>query len=123
MDAFDWLETSDNFEGGDTMSPESVAEFLRTVDCYVMGSRTYETAASPFPTNLARTPVEFDRRNWSLRKSQDINGLGNGSPHWTNSATGSSAKRRERSGLLNADRSHGRFPAESITVAHMSSDR
>ena len=40
----DWLETSDNFEGGDTMSPESVAEFLRTVDCYVMGSRTYETA-------------------------------------------------------------------------------
>jgi dihydrofolate reductase len=40
----DWLETSDNFEGGDTMSPESVEEFLRTIDCYVMGSRTYETA-------------------------------------------------------------------------------
>jgi dihydrofolate reductase len=40
----DWLETSDNFEGGETMSPESIAEFLRTIDCYVMGSRTYETA-------------------------------------------------------------------------------
>src|SRR5262245_53579840 len=40
----DWLETSDNFERGDTMTPESVAEFLRTIDCYVMGSRTYETA-------------------------------------------------------------------------------
>jgi dihydrofolate reductase len=40
----DWLETSDNFAGGDTMSPESVAEFLTTIDCYVMGSRTYETA-------------------------------------------------------------------------------
>src|SRR5918912_4146566 len=40
----DWLETSDNFEGGDTMTPESIAEFLRTIDCYVMGSRTYETA-------------------------------------------------------------------------------
>jgi dihydrofolate reductase len=40
----DWLETSDNFEGGNTMTPESVAEFLRTIDCYVMGSRTYETA-------------------------------------------------------------------------------
>ena len=39
-----WLETSDNFEGGDTMDPESVVEFLRTIDCYVMGSRTYETA-------------------------------------------------------------------------------
>jgi dihydrofolate reductase len=40
----DWLETSDSFEGGDTMTAESVAEFLRTIDCYVMGSRTYETA-------------------------------------------------------------------------------
>ena len=40
----DWLETSDNFEGGDTLTPESVEEFLGTIDCYVMGSRTYETA-------------------------------------------------------------------------------
>ena len=40
----DWLETSDRFEGGEVMTPESVAEFLQTIDCYVMGSRTYETA-------------------------------------------------------------------------------
>jgi dihydrofolate reductase len=40
----DWLETSDTFEGGDTLTPESVAAFLRTIDCYVMGSRTYQTA-------------------------------------------------------------------------------
>jgi len=40
----DWLETSDRFEGGDTMSPEFVEAFLKTIDCYVMGSRTYETA-------------------------------------------------------------------------------
>lgn len=40
----DWLETSDRFEGGEVMSPESVASFLQTIDCYVMGSRTYETA-------------------------------------------------------------------------------
>src|SRR6185295_17682530 len=40
----DWLETSDRFEGGEVMAPESVAEFLKTIDCYVMGSRTYETA-------------------------------------------------------------------------------
>jgi dihydrofolate reductase len=39
-----WLETSDRFEGGEVMAPETVAEFLRTIDCYVMGSRTYETA-------------------------------------------------------------------------------
>jgi dihydrofolate reductase len=40
----DWLETSDSFEGGDTLSSEFVVEFLKTIDCYVMGSRTYETA-------------------------------------------------------------------------------
>jgi dihydrofolate reductase len=40
----DWLETSDDFEGGETMAQESVEAFLRTIDCYVMGSRTYETA-------------------------------------------------------------------------------
>jgi len=41
----DWLETSDHFEGGETLSPEFVEAFLKTIDCYVMGSRTYETAA------------------------------------------------------------------------------
>ena len=40
----DWLETSDQFDDGDTMDPEFVEEFLKTIDCYVMGSRTYETA-------------------------------------------------------------------------------
>lgn len=40
----DWLETSDEFAGGDTMDPEAVEAFLKTIDCYVMGSRTYETA-------------------------------------------------------------------------------
>ncbi|MFN7922977.1 MAG: dihydrofolate reductase family protein [Bryobacteraceae bacterium] len=40
----DWLETADTFEDGKTMDPEFVAEFLATIDCYVMGSRTYETA-------------------------------------------------------------------------------
>jgi dihydrofolate reductase len=40
----DWLETADDFEDGETMDPQFVAEFLKTIDCYVMGSRTYETA-------------------------------------------------------------------------------
>jgi dihydrofolate reductase len=40
----DWLETSDVFTGGDTMDPGFVEAFLKTIDCYVMGSRTYETA-------------------------------------------------------------------------------
>lgn len=40
----DWMETNDKFVGGETMAPEFVTAFLRTIDCYVMGSRTYETA-------------------------------------------------------------------------------
>jgi dihydrofolate reductase len=40
----DWLETSDEFVDGDAMEPEFVEAFLKTIDCYVMGSRTYETA-------------------------------------------------------------------------------
>jgi dihydrofolate reductase len=40
----DWLETSDEFAKGETVSPEFAAAFLKTIDCYVMGSRTYESA-------------------------------------------------------------------------------
>ena len=42
----DWLETSDEFADGETLGPEFVEAFLKTIDCYVMGSRTYETALS-----------------------------------------------------------------------------
>jgi len=40
----DWLETSDEFPGGDSLDPEFVEAFIQSIDCYVMGSRTYETA-------------------------------------------------------------------------------
>jgi dihydrofolate reductase len=40
----DWMETSDEFPEGKTMDPEFIEAFLKTIDCYVMGSRTYETA-------------------------------------------------------------------------------
>jgi dihydrofolate reductase len=40
----DWLETADDFVGGSTLTPEEIAAFLATIDCYVLGSRTYETA-------------------------------------------------------------------------------
>ena len=40
----DWLDTSDEFAGGETMDAVTAAAFLKTIDCYVMGSRTYETA-------------------------------------------------------------------------------
>ena len=42
----DWLETSDHFAAGEILEPGSIEAFLDTIDCYVMGSRTYETALS-----------------------------------------------------------------------------
>src|SRR5580765_5817600 len=42
----DWMETSDEFASGETMDPAFIEAFLKTIDCYVMGSRTYETALS-----------------------------------------------------------------------------
>jgi dihydrofolate reductase len=42
----DWLETSDEFADGKVLDQAAVGAFLRTIDCYVMGSRTYETALS-----------------------------------------------------------------------------
>ena len=37
----DWMETADEFIGGDNLDPEIVAGFLKTIDCYVIGSRTH----------------------------------------------------------------------------------
>jgi dihydrofolate reductase len=39
-----WFETSDHYEKGIGITEQDTAEFLKTIDCYVMGSRTYEHA-------------------------------------------------------------------------------
>ena len=40
----DWLETNDEFVDGRIMEPQFISAFLESIDCYVMGSRTYEAA-------------------------------------------------------------------------------
>lgn len=40
----DWLETADEFADGENLDPGFAEALLKTIDCYVMGSRTYETA-------------------------------------------------------------------------------
>lgn len=40
----DWMETPDSYEGG--ASFEDAEELIKSIDCYVMGSRTYEHALS-----------------------------------------------------------------------------
>jgi len=37
-----WFETSDHYDNG--VTGEDPTEFLRKIDCYIMGSRTYEHA-------------------------------------------------------------------------------
>lgn len=39
-----WFETSDHFEKGKGITEQETAEFLKTIDCYVMGANTYEHA-------------------------------------------------------------------------------
>lgn len=39
-----WFETSDHFEKGIEITDEDAKQFLKTIDCYVMGAHTYEHA-------------------------------------------------------------------------------
>ncbi|GAB4032283.1 dihydrofolate reductase family protein [Spirosoma gilvum] len=39
-----WFETSDHYEKGIELTEQATADFLKTIDCYVMGARTYEHA-------------------------------------------------------------------------------
>jgi len=39
-----WFETNDNYEKGVDVTEQDALEFLKTIDCYIMGSRTYEHA-------------------------------------------------------------------------------
>src|SRR5690242_10518161 len=70
----DWLETSDRFEDGETLTPETVQAFLHSIGCYVMGSRTYETAlnfeAQGLGWSYGDTPV-FVLTRRTLPKNRD----------------------------------------------------
>ena len=39
-----WFETTDHYEKGATVTAQDATAFLKTIDCYVMGARTYEHA-------------------------------------------------------------------------------
>jgi len=70
----DWLETHDTFDAGETLTAEAIAEFLRSIDCYVMGSRTYETAlgfeAKGFGWSYGDKPI-FVLTSRSLPRTRD----------------------------------------------------
>jgi dihydrofolate reductase len=35
-----WFETADHYDKGVVVTEQDAAEFLKTIDCYVMGART-----------------------------------------------------------------------------------
>lgn len=39
-----WFETAGHYEKGIEITEQDTEEFLKTIDCYIMGSRTYEHA-------------------------------------------------------------------------------
>jgi len=39
-----WLESSDSYDQGKTLTESDIASYLESIDCYVMGSHTYEHA-------------------------------------------------------------------------------
>lgn len=39
-----WMHSNDTYENGIELTKEYIAEFLVSIDCYVMGSKTYEQA-------------------------------------------------------------------------------
>ena len=78
-----WLQSSDCYDKGVTLTDEDVEEFNRTIDCFVMGSRTYELALTlgwPYgdtPTIvLTHRDLPTDRENVEFY-SGDLNKLVN----------------------------------------------
>lgn len=39
-----WMQSKDHYEKGISLTDEDIAAFLKNIDCYVMGSKTYEQA-------------------------------------------------------------------------------
>jgi dihydrofolate reductase len=39
-----WMDSTSVYEAGVSISQEEIAAFIKTIDCYVLGSRTYEHA-------------------------------------------------------------------------------
>jgi len=69
-----WLESSGNaYEAGVSISEEEAAAFVKTIDCYVLGSRTYEHALElGWPYGDTPAVVVTGRARTSARKSVEF---------------------------------------------------
>src|SRR5215472_14462623 len=68
-----WMETGSVYEAGASISAEEIATFLKGIDCYVLGSRTYEHAlALGWPYGDTPTIVVTNRKLPSAKKSVEF---------------------------------------------------
>ena len=65
-----WLDSGSVYEAGVSISQEEAVTFLKTIDCYVLGSRTYEHALElgwPYGDTPA---VVVSSREWPLASAR-----------------------------------------------------
>lgn len=68
-----WLDTGSVYEAGVSISEEEAADFVKAIDCYVLGSRTYEHALElGWPYGDTPTVVITNRELPSMRKSVEF---------------------------------------------------
>jgi len=68
-----WLNTDGRYEAGVSISEEQAAAFVKAIDCYVLGSRTYEHAVElGWPYGDTPTVVVTARKLPSTRKSVEF---------------------------------------------------
>jgi dihydrofolate reductase len=68
-----WLDTGSVYEAGVSISEEEAAAFVKTIDCYVLGSRTYEHALElGWPYGDTPTLVVTGRKLPPARKSVEF---------------------------------------------------
>jgi dihydrofolate reductase len=68
-----WMDTKSVYQAGVSISQEEVAAFLKTIDCYVLGSRTYEHALElGWPYGDTPAVVVTERKFPPARKSVEF---------------------------------------------------
>jgi len=68
-----WLESGSAYEAGVSISQEEMVAFVKAIDCYVLGSRTYEHALElGWPYGDTPTVVVTGRQLSSTKKSVEF---------------------------------------------------
>lgn len=69
----DWLEGGSVYEAGVSISEEEAEAFVKSIDCYVLGSRTYEHALQlGWPYGDTPTVVVTDRQLPPVKKTVEF---------------------------------------------------